>query len=212
MMRSMIAILAAAATVASWPAFRPSNSERLTAAGRKAFAAGRFGDAAGSFDAAVAIRKNAFTLYNQGTAKVAAGDAAGAAILDEIGRSPAPVAGDALFNLGNAALLAREWDAAIARYEQVLRRSPRDADAKRNLEIALRRRQQEQQQGNQGQRQPQPAPSAGEDEQRPAPSEPGEGKEEMTAEEILRSIAQQEKEELRRMRLRKTGEERPVGW
>lgn len=213
MIRSMIGILAAAATIAAWPAFRPSNSERLTEQGRTAFAEGRFGDAAATFDAAAAIRNDGIARFNQGTAKVAAGDAAGAALLEELGRSGEPVGRDALFNLGNAALLARQFDEAIARYEEVLRRSPRDADAKRNLEIALRRRQAEQQQGNQGPQQRQPAPSSGEqDQQQPSLSDPGEGKEKMTAEEILRSIAQQEKEELGRMRREKAGEERPVGW
>ncbi len=213
MIRSALAIIAAAATVASWPLVRPSNSARLTERGRKAFAEGRFGDAAANLDAAAAISSGEIARFNQGTAKIAAGDAGGAAILDQLGRSEQPVGGDALFNLGNAALLSKRWDDAIARYAEVLRRSPGDADAKRNLEIALRRKQQEQQKGNRGQQQqPQPAPQPGENQQQPAPSDPGEGKEQMSAEEILRSIAQQEKEELRRMRLRKTGEERPIGW
>ncbi len=211
MIRSMIGILAAAATIAAWPVFRPSNSERLTETGRTAFAEGRFGDAAALFDAAAGIRNDGIARFNQGTAKLATGDASAAALLEELGRSGEPVGRDALFNLGNAALLARRFDEAIARYEEVLRRSPRDADAKRNLEIALRRRQAEQEQGNQGQQQ-QPAPSPGEQEQQPSPSDPGEGKEKMTAEEILRAIAQQEKEELRRMRREKAGESRPVGW
>ncbi|HEY0591894.1 MAG TPA: hypothetical protein VGF40_09010 [Thermoanaerobaculia bacterium] len=215
MIRAALAIVAAAATVASWPVFRPSNSERLTERGREAFAAGRFGDAAASLDEAARIEGDAIARFNQGTAKVAAGDAAGAPILEQLGSERQPVGGDALFNLGNAALLARRYDDAIARYVDVLRRSPGDADAKRNLEIALRRKQQQEeqkQQGNRGRQQPQPAPQPGENEPQQAPPEPGEGKERMSAEEILRSIAQQEKEELRRMRLRKSGEERPIGW
>ncbi len=210
----MISVIAAVATLASWPLFRPSNSERLTERGRSAFREGRFADAAASFDAAAAIRPEQTARFNQGTAKLASGEAAGARILDEIARSAEPVGRDALFNLGNAALGARQWDEAIGRYSEVLRRSPRDADAKRNLEIALRRREAEQQQerGERGDPRPQPAPSPGEDEQKPSPSEPGEGKEKMTPEEILRSIAQQEKEELRRMRKEKAGEERPIGW
>ena len=214
MIRSLIGIVAAAATIASWPMFRPSSSNRLTAEGRSAFVQGRMSDAAASFDAAASIRPDEIARFNLGTAKLAAGDATGAPILDEIAAGARPVGRDALFNLGNAALSAKQWDDAIARYAEVLRRSPRDADAKRNLEIALRQRQQEQELGDQGKSSPQPTPSQGEEErqQQPQPSEPGEGKDEMTPEEILRSIAQQEKEELRRMRKEKAGEERPVGW
>jgi tetratricopeptide (TPR) repeat protein len=211
MIRSLIGIVAAVATLASWPMFRPSNSHRLTERGRAAFAEGRMSDAVASFDAAAAVRPEEIARYNQGTAKLASRDDAGARILAELAESEGAVGRGALFNLGNAALAARQWDEAIARYAEVLRRSPGEGDAKRNLEIALLRRQAEQEQ-ERGEPRPQPAPAPGEEPQQPAPAEPGEGKEEMSPEEILRSIAQQEKEELRRMRREKGGEERPVGW
>ncbi|HSN68384.1 MAG TPA: tetratricopeptide repeat protein, partial [Thermoanaerobaculia bacterium] len=190
MIRSLIGVVAAAA-IASSPMLRPSNSQRLTESGRSAFVEGRMGDAVASFGAAAAIRPDEIARFNLGTAKLAAGDATGAPILDELAAGAHPVGRDALFNLGNAALSAKKWDDAIARYAEVLRRSPRDADAKRNLEIALRQRQAEQERGDQGQPSPQPTPSQGEDEQQqPQPAEQGEGKEEMSPEEILRSIAQ----------------------
>jgi tetratricopeptide (TPR) repeat protein len=211
MIRSLLGVVAAVATISSWPMFHPSNSERLTGQGRAAFAQGRMGDAAASFGAAAAMRPDEIARFNLGTAKLAAGDAAGAQILAELTANEGAVGEGALFNLGNGSLAAREWDEAIARYSEVLRRSPRDADAKRNLEIALLRRQAEQEQ-ERGAPRPEPSPAPGEEPQQPAPADPGEGKEEMSPEEILRSIAQQEKEELRRMRREKAGTERPVGW
>ncbi|MCA1733246.1 MAG: hypothetical protein LC732_06540 [Acidobacteria bacterium] len=211
MIRSVVGIVAAVATLASWPMFRPSNSARLTEKGRAAFVEGRMGDAVAHFDAAAAARPEEIARFNLGTAKLAAGDAAGAQVLVELAESEGAVGRGALFNLGNASLAARQWDEAIARYAEVLRRSPGEGDAKRNLEIALLRRQAEQEE-ERGAPRPQPSPAPGDEPQQPAPAEPGEGKEEMSPEEILRSIAQQEKEELRRMRRERAGGERPVGW
>ena len=60
----------------------------------------------------------------------------------------------AAFNLGNARYHLEQYDDAVSSYERALRLAPQDADAKRNLELALRAReaQQEQQQDKKGQR------------------------------------------------------------
>ena len=62
--------------------------------------------------------------------------------------------GPAAYNLGNARFEMQQYDAAVSAYERALRADPGDADAKRNLELALRaldeRPQSEQQQAQQG--------------------------------------------------------------
>jgi len=86
--------------------------------------------------------------YNAGTARLLAGDAKGAApLLDEAAasaRSASPeLAATAAYNLGNARLAAGDATAAVQAYERALRLSPGNADAKWNLELALKQREEE---------------------------------------------------------------------
>jgi Ca-activated chloride channel family protein len=83
--------------------------------------------------------------YNAGTAHLAAGDRRGAVPLlekaaQQAGRALAPAA---YYNLGNARLAAGDAAGAVEAYTQALRRDPRHADAKFNLELALRQREKE---------------------------------------------------------------------
>ena len=82
------------------------------------------------------------TGYNAGTANLAAGHSRKASkLLDEAAKSaPAGLAPAAWYNLGNARLAAADPAAAVEAYKQALLRNPGDADAKHNLEIALRQR------------------------------------------------------------------------
>lgn len=59
----------------------------------------------------------------------------------------------AYYNMGNASFQAQKFDKAIASYIEALRHDPSDADAKQNLELALRmkKKSEEQQQQNQDQ-------------------------------------------------------------
>jgi Ca-activated chloride channel family protein len=57
------------------------------------------------------------------------------------------------FNLGNVAYLAKQFEAAIAQYETVLRFDPADQAAKYNLELALLQQQEQQNQQQQDQQQ-----------------------------------------------------------
>jgi tetratricopeptide (TPR) repeat protein len=80
------------------------------------------------------------------------------------------VAADALYNLGNTLLEAKQFEPSIEAYLQSLDIDPADADARRNLEIALRRleeqqQQQQQQQDEQQQQEPKEQGDQGEDEQ-----------------------------------------------
>lgn len=88
-------------------------------------------------------------LYNSGTARLLAdhGDAVEAlerAVADEGERAlPSRALQAAWYNLGTARLAAGEAAGAIAAFEEALRLEPSDADAKHNLEVALRRLEEE---------------------------------------------------------------------
>jgi Ca-activated chloride channel family protein len=71
------------------------------------------------------------------------------------------------FNLGNIAYNAKQFDVAIAQYEDTLRLQPNDRDAKYNLELALQQKQQQdqQQQQNQDQKQNQDQQQQNQDQQ-----------------------------------------------
>ena len=77
----------------------------------------------------------------------------------------AAIAADALYNLGNVQLEAQEYEAAIESFLQSLDLDPGDADARRNLEIALARLEEQQQQEEQEQDQQQDPDDESEDEQ-----------------------------------------------
>lgn len=213
-MKPLAIVLAAAVAGSSLPVLRPSNSKQLTESGRTAFVEGRFDEAFARLSAAAELSDAPAASFNAASAAIAVGRTEdGALALETIASQPGPLGVDARFNQGNAFLMRQQWDEAIERYTDALRRDPRAADAKRNLEIALQRRAAEQQESDRGEPRPQPTPSAGEQpqESRPLPGD-REGKQEMSPEEILRSIAEQEREELQRMRRERAGERRAVGW
>lgn len=215
-------------TAAPTPLLRPSNSEKLTREGIAAFEEKQTSAAASLFARAAEIAASSRALFNLGTALVEDGEPErGEAALAKASEEGGAVAADAFFNRGNLALGSEQLDDAIEMYSESLRLEPSMADAKRNLEIALRKKeeqeqqqqeQQDQQEEGEGDEQPQPQPESGEEppegEDTSPPNDPGgeESSEEMSPEEILRSIAQQEREELSRMRREKSEGQRPVGW
>lgn len=81
------------------------------------------------------------------------------------------LAQSATFNLGNVLFNADSLEEAIEAYKQALRMNPDDADAKHNLELALRKQQEEQQDEeeedgqSQAQNQPDEEPESGEEDQ-----------------------------------------------
>lgn len=84
-------------------------------------------------------------LYNVGTANLASGNPDAATAILEKAAEAALADGDrdlaaaALYNTGNANLVAGRLDRAVSAYEESLRLDPELADAKHNLELALRR-------------------------------------------------------------------------
>jgi Ca-activated chloride channel family protein len=188
-----------------------TNSRASTARGAKAFEKKEYAQAAEAFRDAHELAPSAQTAFNLGTAEIAAGQREqGSATLAAALKDPA-LRADALFNRGNSALAAKALDHAIRDYKDALRANPQHAAAKRNLEIALMRQQQQQRQSsasgekqNQGQtpQKPQPAPSPGQQPQKAG---------QLDLDALLRSVQQQEQDELRRMKAKASGEAR-VGW
>ncbi|HSY50921.1 MAG TPA: hypothetical protein VLC46_19110 [Thermoanaerobaculia bacterium] len=192
---------------------RETNSHAATAHGVKQFADKKYAEAQKSFATSSAIASSPTRSFNLGTSQIAAGNR-------EVGSSTIARAlvdpslrADALFNRGNSALSSNAFDYAIRDYSQTLRLRPSDAAAKRNLEIALRRKQamQKQQGGDNGSQQnhgPQPQPKP-----QPSPQPGGDQKmkSDPNVEGLLRSVQQQEQEELQRMH-RPSRERLHVGW
>ncbi len=186
---------------------RETNSAAAARRGVASFSDGAFPSAVEALSKAASISPGPQSAYNLGTAQVAAGlNQEGSATLDQAMSDPL-LRPDALFNRGNSALDATAFDAAIRDFSDVLRLNPNDAAAKRNLEIALRRQQDappQQSPENDPEQQPDEGGEQGED-----PEEGSSGDRE--AEALLRSVEQQEREELSRMRQRRPSTRR-IGW
>jgi tetratricopeptide (TPR) repeat protein len=192
---------------------RETNSRAATARGVKQFTEKKYAEAQKSFATATSIASTPARAFNLGTSQIAAGNReAGSSTIAKALADPS-LRADALFNRGNSALSASAFDYAIRDYTDALRIRPNDADTKRNLEIALRRKQamQKQQGGGSGsqqdrgpepQQKPQPSPQAG-GQQQP--------KNDPNVDGLLRSVQQQEQEELARMH-RPSRERLHVGW
>jgi|CXWL01.1.fsa_nt_gi Ca-activated chloride channel family protein len=90
--------------------------------------------------------------FNAGTAELAAGQAKDSLpLLEEAARglagqgAGAELTADALYNLGNGRLASGDAAGAVEAYKQALRTRPDHADAKHNLELALKQLEEERQ-------------------------------------------------------------------
>lgn len=189
---------------------RETNSHAANARGVKQFAAKKYAEAQKAFATANNTATSPTRAFNLGTSEIAAGNReAGATTIAKALADPV-LRPDALFNRGNSALAANAFDYAIRDYSETLRLRPSDAAAKRNLEIALRKKQaMQQQQGSDGGKQPnglqQPEP-------KPVPQQGDQKKKSDSYEDaLLRSVQQQEQEELTRMH-KPSRENLHVGW
>jgi Ca-activated chloride channel family protein len=204
-MKLAVLFLAAAMALPAW--WRETNSHASSARGTRAYEDKKYVEATKAFGRAQQLAPSARNSFNLGTAEIAAGNREqGSARLAEAIKDPT-LRADALFNRGNSALESKALDHAVRDYTDALRANPNHADAKRNLEIALARQSQQQrpnpngQKGQQGQNQQKPQPSPG-----GKPAQAGQP----DLEALLRSVQQQEQEELRRMKGQPT--EGKVGW
>jgi tetratricopeptide (TPR) repeat protein len=212
-MRMLLAIVLAISPATVWQrVWHETNSHAAASRGSAQYSAKRYDQAAQSFAAADKLARSPRTAFDLGTAHVAAGkNTEGSAALSRAMEDPA-LRADSLYNRGNSALAAKAYEYAVRDYIDVLKLRPGDAQAKRNLEIALERMREMKQSsaGRQGQQQPSPSqqqkqksPSAGQRE------EPQEQRSE--AEALLRSVQQQEQEEMQRMKRSRVDTTR-VGW
>lgn len=207
-MKTAISIILA---VSIAPFLRETNSHAAAKRGVDAYSSSVYTKAVAAFDEAQQLAPSARGAFNLGTAQIAAGDRErGSATLAEAIKDPA-LRADSLFNRGNSALAAKAFEHAVRDYTEVLKLRPRDAAAKRNLEIALARQQQQQQSGAGGQENTKQNDRKQNQQQTPSEQgrqEPKAGQVDLEA--LLRSVQQQEQEELRRMKVR-AGEAK-VGW
>lgn len=125
--------------------------------GRQALKASAPQAASAALDTALRLDpQNEPTRYNAGTAHLLAESEKAAPLLEAAARSQdKALAARAYYNLGNARLAAKDLPGAVEAYKNSLRRDPTNADAKFNLELALRRLQEEQKQNQQSQNQDQ---------------------------------------------------------
>lgn len=207
----MKTIIAVVALVALAPFVRETNSHAASTRGAAAYSSAVYSKAVEELAKAQELSPSALGAFNLGTAQIAAGQREeGSATLAEAIKDPA-LRADAYFNRGNSALAAKAFEHAIRDYTEALKLRPNDAAAKRNLEIALIRQNQAQR-GAAGAQQNQPN-QPNQKNQQPSPSQQGQQEPQsgdIDLEALLRSVQQQEQEELRRMKAR-AGEAK-VGW
>jgi Ca-activated chloride channel family protein len=124
---------------------------RLTEEGRRLYQSGNHPGALEAFESAAGLRpKDPQARFNLADALYKNGrfDEAEAVYRSLAGDVRSPLAAASRFNLGNALYQKQDYEGAVAAYRDALRLVPDDADARRNLELALRalQKQKEQQQ------------------------------------------------------------------
>jgi tetratricopeptide (TPR) repeat protein len=187
-----------------------ANSQTATKGGIEEYTQRRYGAATQSFAKANAYAQSPTTLYNLGTAEIAAGKREEGSAALTAAMQDSSLRADALYNRGNSALAANSYDYAIRDYVEALKIRPSDLAAKRNLEIALNRKMQAQQsqsgkQNNpQGSNPQQQRKNQQQQQQRPSQRD-------ANADALLRAVQQQEQEELERMK-RLRAQKGRVGW
>ena len=204
-MKIAAAVVIVALALPSW--WRETNSHASSARGARAYEKEKYAESVKAFTRAQQLAPSPRSAFNLGTAEIAAGDREqGSTHMADAIADPA-LRADALFNRGNSALHAKAYDHAVRDYADALRANPNHAAAKRNLEIALSHKQNQRpapggKQGQQGQNQQKPQPQ-------PQGQKPGQASQ-PDLETLLRSVQQQEQEELRRMKGQPA--EGRVGW
>ena len=154
--RSAALLLAVWPLLAGWSFFDPfhKNVEQ----GNKDAEAGETDAALQKYDEAARVNPGSpIPDFNRGIALTRDGrvEEAADAFLGAAAAEDPQVAADELYNLGTAMLEAEQYEAAVEAYLRSLDLDPQDADARRNLEIALQRQQQQQQQQQDQQQQDQ---------------------------------------------------------
>ncbi len=214
-MKPFVIILMLAVSVPSvvQKATRETNSHAAAKRGVEQYNRGQYEPAVKSFGEAATIEPAPRNSFNLGTAQIAAGKRTeGANTLANAMNDPS-LRAETLYNRGNGALESKAYELAVRDYTEALKMNPRDVQAKRNLEIAIQEKQSmqkargsqpQQQQSPQKQPQQQPEPS-------PSDQNKDQKKQDADTEALLRSVQQQEQEELARMK-KARGEAARIGW
>ncbi len=159
--------VAAAVLVAGWLANSLAGKDANVEAGILAYQQGRHDEALQSFDAATEQRGDRPEIqFNRGLALLAKGDRdpARAAFERASESEQANVRASAFYQLGNLAVDAEQWDAAIAHYVEALKAMPEHGACKWNLELALQgKREQDKKDREQDKDQQQQQDPSGED-------------------------------------------------
>lgn len=132
--------------------FLGGEAHRRTEKGNKSYLKGQNDAALEDYQKAQAVLPEAPQLhYDLGNVLYRQENWAGAAEAYEraLGAAGAELAPRAAYNLGNALFRDEKYDDAIKAYMRSLRAAPQDADAKHNLELALRALKEQQQQEKQ---------------------------------------------------------------
>lgn len=162
---ALLAVAQPSASPPSTPSDAASALERLewnarerTAAGRSALEAGRGPEAIPAFDTALRLAPaDPIARFNAGTARLGGDPGSALALLEQAAASAPPeLAPSAWYNLGNGRLATGNAQGAVDAYVEALRRQPEHANAKVNLELALRElaRQRAHEEQQEGPRQP----------------------------------------------------------
>ena len=133
------------------------NARERTARALAEWQKGRPEEAVAPLDSALRLRPgDPLVEFNAGTAHLGAKQPDAGALLEQAAKhAPPALAADAFYNLGNARLDAKDARGAIDAYKGALRAQPDLANAKRNLELAVRLLEEQQQQEKQRQQQQQ---------------------------------------------------------
>ncbi len=190
--------------------WRDTNSHAATAHGVKAFATKQYAAATAAFAKANGIAPSPQRAFNLGTAQIAAGEREQGSSTLATAMKDGRLRAGALFNRGNSALDSKAYDSAIRDYSETLRLHSGDRAAKRNLEIALLRKNAMERSGGSQSPQKGSSPSPSQARRQPVPADQQQNRE-TSDEALLRSVQQQEQEELARMHHGR-GERLHVGW
>jgi tetratricopeptide (TPR) repeat protein len=211
-MKTIAILLLAMSPVALWQSvWRETNSHASAQRGATQYSTKRYDESARSFTDSDRLSPSPRTAFNLGTAQVAAGKMTeGSATLGRAIKDPS-LRADGLFNRGNSALKSKAYEYAIRDYVETLKIRPNDPGAKRNLEIARQQLQAQRRSAAGRQGQQKPSPSNQQQSQKAPSTGPKEDQQQGDAEALLRSVQQQEQEELQRMK-KARGDNVRVGW
>jgi Ca-activated chloride channel family protein len=207
----IVGMLAVSASSLWQNARRETNSHASAKRGVDQYNYGHYEPAVKSFADAASLHPAPQNSFNLGTAQIAAGKRTEGSMTLEKAMSDPAFRAETLYNRGNSALASKAYEHAVRDYSAALRLRPGDGQAKRNLEIALNELQSMQRSGGSQSQQKPGAPQQQDKQKSQSEQRKDENGEDADTEALLRSVQQQEQEELARMK-KARGESARIGW